>query len=146
MIEKLNQDLVVAMKSGDKVKLSVIRGIKGALQLEVINNKKEINDELFISVVSKQIKMRDDSIKEFQKGNRQDLIDSYQKEIDILKKYMPEELTDEEISRILDEVFEEVKPTGITDLGKVMKEVTPKVRGRYDMSKLSILIKEKLNN
>lgn len=146
MIEKLNQDLVVAMKSGDKVKLSVIRGIKGALQLEVINNKKEINDELFISVVSKQIKMRDDSIKEFQKGNRQDLIDSYQKEIDILKKYMPEELTDEEISRILDEVYEEVKPTGITDLGKVMKEVTPKVRGRYDMSKLSILIKEKLNN
>lgn len=146
MIEKLNQDLVVAMKSGDKVKLSVIRGIKGALQLEVINNKKEINDELFISVVSKQIKMRDDSIKEFQKGNRQDLIDSYQKEIDILKKYMPEELTDEEISRILDEVFEEVKPTGITDLGKIMKEITPKVRGRYDMSKLSMLIKEKLNN
>ena len=143
--EQLKNDLVSAMKAQDKEVLSVVRSIKGALQLESINSGKEIDDEMFISVVSKQIKMRKDSIAEFEKAGRTDLVDSYQKEIDIMKKYMPQELTNEEVYKILEEAIEKVKPEGIAQMGLVMKEVSPKLKGRYDMSKVSNMIKEKLN-
>ena len=143
--EQLKNDLVAAMKAQDKETLSVIRSIKGALQLESINSGKEIDDEMFISVVSKQIKMRKDSIAEFEKANRQDLVDSYQQEIDIMKKYMPQELSEEEVLKILDEAIKKVKPTSMAQMGLIMKEVSPKLKGRFDMSKVSNMIKEKLN-
>lgn len=143
--EQLKNDLVSAMKSQDKDTLSVVRSIKGALQLESINSGKEIDDEMFISVVSKQIKMRKDSIMEFEKAGRNDLVASYQKEIDIMKKYMPQELSEEEVLKILDEAIEKIKPTGVAQMGLIMKEVSPKLKGRFDMSKVSNMIKEKLN-
>lgn len=145
MLEKLNIDFIKAMKSQNKMELAVIRSIKGALQLEKINNNKEMTDEVFISVVNKQIKMRKDSIVEFEKGNRFDLVESYQQEIDILKKYMPEELSDEEVVKIADDIFNKLQPAAISDFGTIMKEITPLVKGRYDLSKLSNIIKERLN-
>ncbi len=145
MLEKLNIDFIKAMKSQNKMELAVIRSIKGALQLEKINNNKEMTDEVFISVVNKQIKMRKDSIVEFEKGNRFDLVESYQQEIDILKKYMPEELSDEEVVKIVDDIFNKLQPVAISDFGTIMKEITPLVKGRYDLSKLSNIIKERLN-
>lgn len=143
--EQLQKDLLDAMKNKDKEKLNTLRSVKGAIQLEVINNKKEENDELILEVISKQIKMRNESIKEFEKANREDLIQSYAKEIEILKKYMPKELSAEELNEIIDEVFEIIKPESIKDLGKVMKELTPKVKNRCDMSKLNSILREKLN-
>lgn len=143
--EQLQKDLLYAMKNKDKEKLNTLRSVKGAIQLEVINNKKEENDELILEVISKQIKMRNESIKEFEKANREDLIQSYAKEIEILKKYMPKELSAEELNEIIDEVFEIIKPESIKDLGKVMKELTPKVKNRCDMSKLNSILREKLN-
>ena len=143
--EQLQKDLLDAMKNKDKDKLNTLRSVKGAVQLEVINNKKEENDELILEVISKQIKMRNESIKEFEKANRKDLIQSYEKEIEILKKYMPKELSAEELNEIIDEVFEIIKPESIKDLGKVMIELTPKVKNRCDMSKLNSILREKLN-
>lgn len=143
--EQLQKDLLDAMKNKDKDKLNTLRSVKGAVQLEVINNKKKENDELILEVISKQIKMRNESIKEFEKANRKDLIQSYEKEIEILKKYMPKELSDEELNEIIDEVFNFIKPESIKDLGKVMKELTPKVKNRCDMSKLNSILREKLN-
>ena len=143
--EQLQKDLLDAMKNKDKDKLNTLRSVKGAVQLEVINNKKEENDELILEVISKQIKMRNESIKEFEKANRKDLIQSYEKEIEILKKYMPKELSDEELNEIIDEVFNFIKPESIKDLGKVMKELTPKMKNRCDMSKLNSILREKLN-
>ena len=144
LIDTLKSDLIKAMKDKDKDLLNTLRGVKAALQMEVIN-KKEENDELLLEVLSKQIKMRNDSINEFRKAGREDLVNSYQKEIDILKKYMPQELSDSELEKIIEEVFEEIKPTSIKDLGKVMKEITPKVKNRCDMAKLNSLIRSKLN-
>ena len=143
--EQLQKDLLDAMKNKDKDKLNTLRSVKGAVQLEVINNKKEENDDLVLDVITKQIKMRNESIKEFEKANRKDLIQSYEKEIEILKKYMPKELSDEELNEIIDEVFNFIKPESIKDLGKVMKELTPKVKNRCDMSKLNSILREKLN-
>jgi Uncharacterized conserved protein len=144
MKEELGKDLITAMKEKDKDTLNTLRAVKGAVQLEVINNKKEDNNELYEEVVNKQIKLRKDSIKEFEKGNRTDLIESYQKEINILEKYMPKQLTDDELNNIINDVFEKVKPESIKDFGNIMKEITPLVKNKCDMGKLNILIKEKI--
>ena len=144
MVEQLDKDMIEAMKAHEKEKLNVIRMVKASLKQEQIDHKKEINDELLIDVVNKQIKMRKDSISEFEKGGRQDLIDATQAEIDILMKYLPEQLGAEEVAKIIDEIFAEVKPEGQKDMGKVMKEATARIGAQADMSKVSALVKSKL--
>ena len=146
MRNKLLDDLVVAMKNQDKETLSVLRMVKGAIQLEEINLKHELTDDEFISVVSKQIKTRKESILEFEKANRTDLVDQTKKEVEILNKYMPESLSEEEVLKIIDEAFNEVKPQAQSDMGKLMGYVSPKLKGRADMSFVSKTIKEKLTN
>ena len=144
MVEQLEKDMIEAMKSKDKERLTVIRMVKASLKQEQIDHKKEINDELLIDVVNKQIKMRKDSIAEFEKGNRQDLVEATQNEINILLNYLPEQLSQEEVSKIIDEIFDEVKPEGQKDMGKVMKEAQAKLKGKADMKEVSSIIKEKL--
>lgn len=146
MLEKFNSDIIKAMKEKDQNRLMVLRMVKGALQLEKINNKKELTDELLIDVIAKQIKMRNDSITEFKKANRDDLVDKTQLEIDILNEYLPVQLTLDEVNAIIDEVFAMVSPSGMKDMGTIMKEVTPQVKGRYNMQEVSTIIKDKLNN
>lgn len=145
MRERILNDLKEAMKAQDKEKLSVIRMLKGSMQMEELNKKHELTDDEVINVVTKEIKSRNDSIKEFEKGNREDLIQKTNAEIEILKAYLPEQLTDEEASKIIDEAFELVKPESPRDMGKIMKEVSPKLKGKYDMGKASSIIKERLN-
>lgn len=144
LFEKINNDMISYMKSKDSFSLGVIRMVKGAIQLEKINKKRDLTDDEVIAVISKQIKMRNDSIEEFTKANRQDLIDQYQKEIDLLKTYMPEQLSDEEISKIIEEAFNIVNPTSSKDMGLIMREVSPKLKGRADMGKVNAIIKDKL--
>ena len=146
MKNKILEDLKMAMKNQDKETLSVIRMVKGAITLEEINTKKELTDDDIIAIIAKQIKTRKESIVEFEKGNRQDLIDQTQKEIEILNQYMPEQYSEEKVKSIIDDIFEKINPTGISDMGKVMKEVTPLLRGKADMSFVSKIIKEKLSN
>ena len=144
MVEQLEKDMIAAMKAGEKEKLVVIRMVKAALKQEQIDHKKEINDELLIDVVNKQIKMRKDSIAEFEKGNRQDLIDKTQSEIDILLTYLPEQLSTEEVEKIINDIFEEVKPEGMKDMGKVMGLAQGKLKGKADMKEVSTIIRNKL--
>ena len=144
MVEKLEKDMIEAMKAKDMFRLTVIRMVKGALKQEQIDHKKEINDELLIDVVNKQIKMRKDSITEFEKGNRQDLVDKTQAEIDILLAYLPEQLSTEEVEKIINEIFDEVKPEGMKDMGKVMGLAQGKLKGKADMKEVSTIIRNKL--
>ena len=145
-LEKSQKDMIDAMKSKDKDRLTVLRMVKGAMQLDSINNKKEINEEMFIDTVGKQIKLRNDSLVEFTKANRTELMEQTEKEISILKEYLPEQLTEEELINIINKVVEQVKPTSPKDMGLIMKEVTPLVKGKADMKLVSSLIKEKLEN
>lgn len=145
MVEKLDKDMIEAMKSKDKDKLTVIRMVKASLKQEQIDHKKEINDDLLIDVVNRQIKMRKDSISEFEKGNRTDLIEKTQAEIDVLMNYLPEQLSSEEANKIIDEIFAEVNPTGPKDMGKVMQQATAKLKGKADMKEVSTIIRERLN-
>ena len=142
--EKLQKDLLEAMKNKDKDTLNTLRSVKGAVQLEVINNKKEDNDDLVLDVITKQIKMRNDSINEFAKANREDLIEQNKKEIALLSTYMPAQLSELEINKIIDDAFNTVNPTSSKDMGLIMKEVSPKLKGKADMGKVNNIIKDRL--
>ena len=144
LLERINEDLKDAMRGKDALSLSVIRMLKGAIQLETIK-KGSLSDDDIIAIVSKQIKMRKDSICEFKKANREDLVKQNESEIDILNKYLPEQLSLEEVNKIIDEAFSKVNPSSSKDMGLIMREVTPKVKGRFDMQQVSSIIKDKLS-
>ena len=139
--ERINNDLKEAMKSKDSFRLSVIRMVKGAMQLAKPNPREELTDDDVITVISKQIKMRNDSIKEFEAAGRSDLVEQNKKEIEILNTYMPKQLSEEELTEIIDKVFEEVKPTSQKDMGLIMKNISPLVKGKADMSLVNKLVK-----
>jgi len=142
--ERINNDLKEAMKSKDSFRLSVIRMVKGAMQLAKPNPREELTDDDVITVISKQIKMRNDSIKEFEAAGRSDLVEQNKREIEVLNTYMPKQLSEEELIEIIDKVFEEVKPTSQKDMGLIMKNISPLVKGKADMSLVNKLVKERL--
>ena len=107
MFDKIKSDMVKAMKEQDKFKLSVIRMIKGSIDKERIDKKIEITDEVVIDVLAKELKTREESRLEFSKAGRTDLVEGLDKEIAIIKEYLPEPLTDEEIREVLDDIVEE---------------------------------------
>ena len=144
LTERINNDLKEAMKSKDSFRLGVIRMVKGAMQLAKPNPREELTDDDVIKVISKQIKMRNDSIKEFEAAGRSDLVEQNKKEIEILNTYMPKQLSEEELTEIIDKVFEEVKPTSQKDMGLIMKNISPLVKGKADMSLVNKLVKERL--
>jgi len=146
ILERLNSDLKDAMKNKDSFALSVIRMAKGAIQLESINKKKELSEDELVGIISKQIKLRKDSITEFEKAGRDDLVEQNKKEVELLNKYMPEQFSEEEINNIINEVFEKINPTSQKDMGLIMKEISPKLKGKADMGYVNGIIKNKLNN
>ena len=146
MQEKISNDLKEAMKSGDKFKLSVLRMLKSALQLEAIKEKKDLSDEEVMVVIKKNVKQRKDSIAEFEKYNKQEEIANLEKEIEILDSYLPEQLSEEQIDKEISKVFEEVKPASMKDMGKMMKMLTEKIGTVADMSLVSKKVKDRLMN
>ena len=146
LLEQINKDMIEALKNKDSFTLGVIRMAKGAIQLEGINKKKDLTDEDVVTVISKQIKMRNDSIAEFTKANRMDLVEQNKKEIEVLNKYMPEQLSLDEVNKIIEEAFAIINPTSNKDMGLIMKEVSPKLKGKTDMGQVNAIIKEKLAN
>ena len=146
MYEKIKSDIVAFMKEKDTLKVQTLRGIKGDVDLEHINKKVDITDELVIDMLSRGIKTRKESILEFEKGNREDLIEKTNREIEFLQGYLPKQLTTEELNNIIDEVFNKVNPSSGKDMGLIMKELTPLVKGKCDMKEVSSIIKSKLEN
>lgn len=146
MFEQVQRDLTEAMKNQDAFKLSVLRMLKSALKNEEINKKSPLTDDEALSVIKKQVKTRKDSKAEYESYNRQDLADNLQKEIDILSSYLPEELSEKELIKIVDETIEELKPEGMKGMGLVIKTISGKYAARADMGLVSKLVKEKLMN
>ncbi len=148
LYETISNDMKEAMKAHDKETLNTIRLLKSAIDLYLVNNKLERNtcsDEIVIDIVSKQVKTHKESIEEFKKGNRQDLVDNLLREIDLLSKYLPKQLTEEEITAEIDKVFDKIKPTSMKDMGLIMKELTPIFRGKADMKTVNEIVRSKLN-
>ena len=146
MRQKILDDIIASMKNKDKNRLTVLRSVKGTMQIEEINKKQELNDEDVIGVIAKQIKLRKESIVDFEKGNRQDLIDQANIEIDILNEYMPEQLSEEEVDNIIEEAFSNINPQTTSDMGKVMGYLTPKLKGKTDLGLVSKKVRERIMN
>lgn len=144
MYDSIKSEIVKAMKEHNKERLNVLRMVKAAVDLEHIDNKVEINDELVLSVVLKQVKMRDDSIEQYSKTSRSDLVEKETMELNILKEFLPKPLTDSEVDELISEAIEEIKSEGMKDMGKIMGYLSPKVKGRTDQKALSMKIKERL--
>lgn len=145
MYEKINEDLKNAMKEKDTFKLSVLRMLKSALQLEQIAKKHELDDNEIAAVLKKQVKVRKDSLEEYKKYDKTELVESLEKEITILDAYLPEEMSESEISEIVKSAVEEIKPTSMKDMGLVMKKVNELLVGKNaDMSLVSKLVKEQI--
>ena len=145
MYEKINEDLKNAMKEKDTFKLSVLRMLKSALQLEQIAKKHELDDNEIAAVLKKQVKVRKDSLEEYKKYDKTELVESLEKEIAILDAYLPEEMSESEISEIVKSAVEEIKPTSMKDMDLVMKKVNELlVEKNADMSLVSKLVKEQI--
>ena len=146
MVEQINNDLKEAMKTQDKFALSVLRMLKSALQLEKISLKRELLDQDVLMVIKKNVKQRKDSIAEYEKYGKTEEMENLEKEIQILQKYLPEELTEEQIDQEIENVFAIEKPTNMKDMGKIMKTLTEQIGTVADMSLVSKKVKEKLMN
>ena len=142
-LEQINNDLKEAMKNQDKFKLSVLRMLKSALQLEQIALKKELTDNEVLTVIKRNVKQRKDSMTEYQKYNKVLESENLQKEIDLLQAYLPEQLTEEEIDKKIMETFANIKPQSIKEMGKIMKILTEEIGTVADMSLVSKKVKEK---
>ena len=144
--DQLTEDMKQAMKDREngKLRLSVIRMVRSNIKNVEINDKKELTDDEVLAVLMKEVKMRQDSLEEFQKAGLSELVAQAEEEIKILKKYLPEALSDEELKGIVAEVVAEVGATTMKDMGKVMPAVIAKTKGRADGKRINAMVRELL--
>lgn len=143
--EKIFDDMKTAMKARASEKLAAIRLLQSALKQKEIDERVELTDELVLAIIEKMLKQRRDSIEQFTAGNRLDLVAKEEFEVGVLSAYMPQQLSDAEITIILDQVIADTGANSARDMGKVMNELRPKVAGRADMGKLSAVVKARLS-
>lgn len=144
LFDKINTDLVTAMKARDEAGTSTLRLLKSALKYKEVDLKRELKDEEVIEVLTKQAKQRRESIEGFEKGGRTDLVDKEKAELVLIGKYLPAAISDDELAKLVEEAVQATGAAGPKDMGKVMGALTPKIKGRADMSKVSALVKSKL--
>jgi uncharacterized protein YqeY len=146
-MEQLNEDMKTAMKAKEegKLRLSVIRMIKAAVKNQEIQKSQPLTDAEVLQVISKELKMRRDTLPDYEKAGREASVKTIQAEIDILLEYLPKQLTDEEILMLVRKVIEETGANGPADIGKVMGKLAPLTKGQADGRKVSALVKEALN-
>ena len=142
--QTISEDMKTFMRAKDTARLGAVRLLQASIKQKEIDDRVELTDDKVLSVIQKMLKQRKDSIEAYQKADRQDLIDQEQLEIDVLSKYMPEPLTDDEVSKIIDEVISEVNATDMKDMGKVVGVLKSKISGRADMGQVSKIVREKL--
>lgn len=145
LLERLNQDMKQAMKNKEKDKLTVIRMIKASLQNEAIKLGTELSEDTELTVLSREVKQRKDSLHEFDKAGRTDLVEKIRTELQYVEEYMPKQLSEEEISKIVLETISEVGATSKAEMGKVMAAVMPKVKGQADGSLVNKLVQQHLS-
>lgn len=143
--DRINDDLKDAMRARDKTKLDALRLITAAIKQIEVDERISVDDERMLVILDKMAKQRKESITQFSTANRQDLVEQEQFELNLINHYLPEPLTEEEISNLIAKVMQETGASKMSDMGKVMAALKPLLQGRADMSKVSGLIKTKLS-
>ena len=144
--EQLAEDMKAAMKAKEegKLRLGVIRMVRSAVRQTEIDGKKELDDDGVAAVIGKELKQRKDSLEEFKKGGRNDLVAKTEEEIQVLLAYLPKQLTEDEIRDLVKAAMEETGAAGPKDMGKVMKALMPKTKGKADGKLVNTIVKELL--
>ncbi|WP_201713539.1 GatB/YqeY domain-containing protein [Rossellomorea arthrocnemi] len=146
LLNRLNDDMKQAMKNKEKEKLSVIRMLKASLQNEAIKHgKQDLSEDEELTVLSREVKQRKDSLQEFQNAGRQDLVEKIQTELTYVEIYMPTQLSEEEVSAIVQQTVAEVGATSKADMGKVMGAIMPKLKGKADGALVNKLVLQHLS-
>ena len=145
LFNKLQEEMKAAMKSGDKDKISTIRMLISEIKKVQIDSKKELTDEEIISILQKYIKQRKEAYTQYEQAGRKDLAEKELKEIEIVQQFLPPPLSEEELIKIVEDTIQEVGASSIKDMGKVVKAVMDKVKGRAEGSLISKIVKEKLS-
>lgn len=143
--DRLNEDMKQAMRSQDKFRLSVIRMVRSAIKNIEIDQRRTLDDNEVLDILSREIKQRRDSLIEFDKAGRDDLADAVKAEIAVIADYLPQQLTEEELRTIVQETVHEVGASSKADMGKVMGALMPKVKGRADGKLVNQLVQESLS-
>ena len=144
LLQQILADIKAAMKAHDTMTLEVLRTLHSDIKNVAINAQKEITDETVLDVLSKSIKQRNESIEMLRKGGREQNAQEEEKTLAVYQKYLPQQLTEEEVKALIAEIKAQVGAQGPQDMGKVMKELSPKAKGRFDGRRLSELVKEAL--
>lgn len=144
IFDQLTLDMKESMKNKDKNRLTTIRMAMSAIKQKQIDEKVEITDEVAIAVITKMIKQRQDSFTQYMQADRAELAEGEKIEIEILTKYMPKQLSDEEVVTIVQKAIESVGATSMKEMGKIMASVKKELAGRTDMSKVSAIVKSNL--
>lgn len=142
--DKLGEDQKSALKGGDKIRLSTIRILRSEIRNEEIKKGDELNEDETIGVLAREARKRKEAIEEYQKAGRVDLVEKESKELEIIREYMPPELSDEELRSIIESVIEETKASSKRDLGKVMSAVMSRVKGRAEGGTVNQIVREML--
>ncbi|WMM23505.1 GatB/YqeY domain-containing protein [Tissierella sp. MB52-C2] len=143
--EKLMEDLKDSMRSKDTIKKNTITMIRAAIKQKEVDERIDVSEEAILEIISKQLKEKRMAIEEFKKGQREDLVQLTENEIDILLEYLPKQLSEEEVEEIVAEAIKEINATSMKDIGLIMKTVMPKVKGRTDGNIVNKMIKKILN-
>lgn len=143
--EKILEEMKQAMKANDKIRLSAIRMIRSSLKNKEIELRRKLEDEDIFKVIQGMVRKGEESIEQFQAGGRSDLVEKEKAEIEVLKSFLPQPISQEEILRIIDETIQETQASSMKDLGKVMKAVMPKLGGKADGKVINQLVKERLS-
>lgn len=144
--ERLMADLKDSMRNGQDIRKSTIRMARSAIHNEEIEKRRPLTDEEVLGVLSRQVKQRRESIEEFTKGNRMDLVAKEQEEMDIILDYLPQQLSREEIAAAASEAIQEVGAQGAGDFGKVMSRLAPRLKGRADGRQIGEVVRELLGS
>ncbi|MGB2696454.1 MAG: GatB/YqeY domain-containing protein [Candidatus Zixiibacteriota bacterium] len=142
--ERITEDMKVAMKEGDKAKLNLIRMLRSEIRYKEIELGSKLDDNGTIYVLSSAVKKRKEAIEEFKKGGREDLVAREEEELRIVFSYLPEQLSEQELLNLIDDSIAEVEAQSPMDVGKVMKVIMPKVKGRADGKKVNQMVSLKL--
>lgn len=140
--EKLLSDMKEAMKEKDVLRKNTVQSVRGAILQQEKDTMKEVNEEQILDIIMSEIKKRKDALADFEKGHRPDLVEAANCEIAVLQKYLPAQLSEEELTALIRETIAEVSAVSMKDMGKVMGAITAKVKGRADNSKVSSIVKQ----
>ena len=140
--ETLLNDMKEAMKEKDVLRKNTVQSVRGAILQQEKDTMKEVSEEQILDIIMSEIKKRKDALADFEKGHRPDLVDAANAEIAVLQGYLPEQLSDEELTALVRETIAEVSAVSMKDMGKVMGAITPKVKGKADNSKVSSIVKQ----